>query len=53
MEFSKEVEEIKRSKYVDDVFLGGETTEAGNKAQLRFLAEPPLSCTSGIPTEKN
>ena len=26
-EFSKEVEEIKRSKYVDDVFLGGETTE--------------------------
>ena len=27
MEFSKEVEEIERSKYVDDVFLGGETTE--------------------------
>ena len=26
-EFSKEVEEIKRSKHVDDVFLGGETTE--------------------------
>ena len=26
-EFSKEVEEIKRSKYVDDVFLGGETIE--------------------------
>ena len=26
-EFSKEVEEIKRSKYIDDVFLGGETTE--------------------------
>ena len=26
-EFSREVEEIKRSKYVDDVFLGGETTE--------------------------
>ena len=26
-EFSREVEEIKRSKSVDDVFLGGETTE--------------------------
>ena len=26
-EFSKEVEEIKRRKHVDDVFLGGETTE--------------------------
>ena len=26
-EFPKEVEEIKRSKYVDDVFLGGENTK--------------------------
>ena len=54
--FSKELEEIKKSKYVDDVFLGGETTEVVQhlkETSVEILVELSLSCTSGIPTEKN